>query len=693
MSTHDAQENWLRYQYARDRGHLEYMTLARICENMYLGGGRQWSPEDRKILEAQKRPAYEFNEIMPAINAAIGYQIQNRMDISYKPRGQGDANTALTLSKVVKQIADMQRLHWKETQVYSDGLIQQRGYYDVRMDFSKNVMGDISITIDDPLDVVPDPDAKAYDPNTWADVITTRWMLENEIESMYGKKAATLAAQTNADEEDFGSVDGEDVERNKFGTQDRSQTYYDAYTTDKKKTYARYRVIERQIAEHNLVECVIHPDTGEVFTKTMLSEQQLADMLAKGAQTVKRVRKQFRWIVSTCDVELHNEISPYEWFTKIPYFAYFRRGQTAGMVDNAIGPQEALNKAVSQYIHIVNTSANSGWLVEENSLTNMDTDGLRAQGAMTGLVIEYKKSTTPPQKIQPNQVPQGVDRMIDRATAAIKAATVPDAMRGVSENANESGVLFQSKQFAAQQGLAVPLDNLAFTRHMLATIILCLIQRYYDSYRVFRITETDPITGKQTDTVLEINKFDPETGSYLNDVTLGQYDVVITEVPMQVTFENSQFKQAMEMREKGIAIPDPVVIRYSNLADKNEVIEQMQAQQAPADPEKEAKAALIAAQTKKVEAETTAKKVETQYSGIQTAQVIATVPQTAGLADALLRSAGYEDMDVAPIYPEAPQGLPVADLPSNTNPITPANPGVGMNQGIETAALDGINPL
>ena len=75
--------------------------------------------------------------------------------------------------------------------------------------------------------------------------------------------------------------------------------------------------------------------------------------------------------------------------------------------------------------------------------------------------------------------------------------------------------------------------------------------------------------------VLEINKFDPATGTYLNDVTLGQYDVVVTEVPMQVTFENSQFEQAIKMREKGIAIPDPVVIRYSNLADKNEVIEQM----------------------------------------------------------------------------------------------------------------------
>ena len=50
MSDQTAQENWLRYQYGRDRGHYEYMELAKWCERMYLGGGRQWKAEDRAIL-------------------------------------------------------------------------------------------------------------------------------------------------------------------------------------------------------------------------------------------------------------------------------------------------------------------------------------------------------------------------------------------------------------------------------------------------------------------------------------------------------------------------------------------------------------------------------------------------------------------------------------------------------------------
>ena len=53
----------------------------------------------------------------------------------------------------------------------------------------------------------------------------------------------------------------------------------------------------------------------------------------------------------------------------VPYFAYFRRGRTGGMVDDAIGPQEIVNKAMSQIIHILSSSANGGWITEQGSIT------------------------------------------------------------------------------------------------------------------------------------------------------------------------------------------------------------------------------------------------------------------------------------------------------------------------------------
>lgn len=679
-----ARENWARFLYGKDRGHLQYMEQARKCEGMYLGGGRQWNEQAKATLEAEGRPWYEFNEIMPSVNSALGYQIQNRMDIAFRPRGgDSDMDKATIFGKVVRQIADQSFLHWHETQVYGDGLIQQRGYFDVRMDFDTNIKGDIHVETLDPLDVVPDPDAKTYDPDGWADVTVSRWWTLDLIEQRLGLAARDKAERTYDYGPDHGEADLE-TERNKFGTT-MARGMYDAYVNE--DGLKKYRIIDRQRWVYELTPCLVFPDSGEIKAIADMTKEQVEVATAKGAVAAKRMRKRIRWVVSTYSATLFDQYSPYEHFSIVPYFAYFRRGETRGMVDNGVGPQEALNKAVSQYVHIISSAANSGWIVEQNSLTNMDTDELESVGAATGLVLEHAKGTMPPSKIQPNRIPEGVDKFIDRATQALKDVTVPDSMRGLQGNA-VSGVAKQADQFASQQQLAVCLDNLAHTRHMLAVRLMKLIQRYYDSYRIFKITDTDPMTGKEVETLLEINKFVPETGEYLNDLTVGTYDVVISEQPMNVTFENSQFDQALAMRKEGVAIPDATVIRYSNLADKHDILANMQP--APADPTLEAKAELLKAQARKTDADTTATNVTAQYSAMQSAQVIAATPQTSPLADALLRSAGYVDHDAAPIVPQGTNPMAAMPIPTNTNPLTPVSPALGMDAGIETQRADGV---
>ena len=689
-----ARENWQRYGYGKDRGHIEYTEQAARCEGMYLGGGEQWLTADKVILNEQKRPFYEFNEVMPSVNSAVGYQIQNRMDIAFKPRGgKSDLQTATILQKVAMQIADSTNLHWLETKVFGDGLIEQRGYFDVRMNFDRNMKGDVTVFDLDPRDVIPDPDAKSYDPDKWADVIITRWLTLDEIEQIYGKKARDKAEQSNDHGQDFGDSD-EEVPRNRFGTVNTG--LYDAFGAEG-DGINRYRIIDRQKFVYEMTDCLVFPDSGDIHVMAHMAADSIQDAMSKGAVKARRMHRRVRWIVSTYSRTIHDEFSPYEHFTLVPYFAYFRRGKTRGMVDNAIGPQEALNKAVSQFVHIINTSANSGWVVEEDSLTNMDTEDLETVGAQTGLVLEFKKGSTKPDKIQPNSVPTGVDRLIDRATQALKDVTVPEAMRGIGGN-DEAGVAIQAKQFASQQQLATPLDNLAYTRKLLAQRILKLIQRYYDSYRIFRITEMDPMTGKPKEELLEINKFDPETGNYINDVTVGEYDVVISEQPMQVTFENSQFQQALEMRKAGIAIPDATVIRYSGLTDKHEILGNMQSQAAPPpDPKAEADAALKAAQAEKVKAETVEVRGRTMYSAMQSAQVVVAAPQTTAVADQMLGSQGFEDQDAGPAVAAlagdvpadaAPPGL----IPENTDPLTPVSPALGFADGIETPEADGMQP-
>ena len=103
------------------------------------------------------------------------------------------------------------------------------------------------------------------------------------------------------------------------------------------------------------------------------------------------------------------------------------------MVLNLLSPQEQLNKIESQELHIVNTTANSGWMVESGSLVGMTADDLEEHGAETGLVLEYQRGTTPPTKITPNQIPTGLDRIAAKAAGNIKVISgVNDSMLGLS---------------------------------------------------------------------------------------------------------------------------------------------------------------------------------------------------------------------------------------------------------------------
>lgn len=698
-----AADNWRRYRYGMERGHRAYTESARFLEGYYLGGqysgdgklqpGGHWTAADLEVLESQRRPAYETNQTMPALNSAFGYQISNRMDISFRPRsGAATKELAESRSKVAMQIAANNKLHWLESEVFQDGMIQQRGFFDCRMDFDDNDQGELRISVLDPLDVVLDADAKGYEPRTWSDVTVTRWLTLDEIEGLYGIEIRHKAEQSAiyCGDRDYGEQDNDGAERSKFALESGTPSDSEHGGNDVR----RLRIIDRQKWVREVMDVALFPGGDIRQLAGDETPEVLEQMRQSGAVITKRRAKRVRWSVSTRDVTLHDDWSPYDRFTVVPYFPYFRRGQTRGMVDNAVGPQRILDKAISQAIHIVNTTANSGWQMEQGQLTNMSAHQLQEQGASTGLVLERKAGSAVLQKITSNPMPHGIDRLIEIASTTLGEVTVPPAMRGIGAG-DEPGIAIQSRQHAAQQQLSVPLDNLARTRNMLADWFDYAISKYYTAERTFLITKTDPMTGKEQEDRLTINQLDPMSGLYLNDMTSGEYETVITEQPMQVTFENSQFTQAMEMRTAGIGIPDAAVVRKSNLSDKAEIIEQMQNAATPTDPLAEAKAALIKAQTRKTEADATNKNVEAMFSATNAANLIALTPAIAPPADGMLLSAGFVDANAAPGIPGAPPGTQgVEGLPSNTSPNFPPrlpSPVAGIDAGIEGGQITGVS--
>jgi hypothetical protein len=561
---------WSRYERARDNGHLEYVYMAQKCDDYYQG--QQWDADDEAALEAEGRPALTINTILPTVNTILGEQSTRRADIQFKPRRGGEEEVAHTLTKLYMQIADNNKLDWVEQQVFSDGLIMDgRGYFDVRMDFSDHVEGEIRITAKDPLDILIDPDAKDADPKTWNEVFETKWMTLDEIEELYGKKKAERLLFVAENGMSFGP-DSVEYQESRFGETENSNDHFGGGVPgdDEYRNVKSLRVVERQHKKLARTLFFVDPDTGDQRKCPEEWKEPRCTKFAKqyNLSLISKVVRRVRWTV-TCDkVVLHDDWSPYDQFTVVPFFCYFRRGQPFGIIRNLLSPQEQLNKIASQELHIVNTTANSGWMVESGSLIGMTADDLEEHGAETGLVLEYARGTNPPQKITPNSIPTGLDRIAAKAAANIQSISgINDSMLG-TDSAEVSGIAIQAKQNRGAIMIQVPLDNLRKSRQYLAESILNLIQAFYTEERVIQVTnEADPLKPREE---IVINEETPE-GRIINDLTLGEYDVIVATAPARDSFDEAQFAEAINLRQVGVAIPDDAIIEYSHLARKGEL--------------------------------------------------------------------------------------------------------------------------
>ena len=602
-----------RYERARDNGHLEYIETAKKCDAFYRGN--QWDPADVAILDDEGRPALTINTILPTINTVLGEQSTRRADVNFKPKGNGTQELADVLNKLYIHIADTNKLDWLESTVFADGLIQDRGYFDVRIDFTDHIQGEVRISTKDPLDILIDPDAKEYDPKTWNEIFETKWMSLDEIEEQYGQDAADklrVAAE-------YGNTMGQDsveYEETRYGDTYTGVEYNQSSTTnpEENRQMRAVRVIERQY--YQLKECTYYVDsvTGDMRQVPgnwgERKKKKFADEY--GLEIITRLDRKVRWTVTADKVVLHDDWSPYECFTIVPYFPYWRRGRPFGMVRNLISPQEQLNKISSQELHIVNTTANSGWIVETGSLNGMTADDLEEHGAETGLVLEYNRGSSPPAKIPPNQIPTGLDRLGQKAATNIKTISgISDAMLG-TDSPEVSGVAIQQKQNRGVLMIQVPLDNLQKTRQYLAEHVLRLIQAYYTEERLIQITdENDPM---KPEVPIVVNQVTPE-GDVINDLTLGEYKVVVGTMPARDNYDEVQFAEAISLRQVGVPIPDDLIVDYSHLAKKGEVaqrIRQMQGMEPMTEEQAQIQAFQAQAEIQKIQLEIAKMEAEVQ---------------------------------------------------------------------------------
>lgn len=583
-------QQWRMYTRARDAGHLDWVKEARKYDDFYVG--EQWEDDIVQTLDAQGRPHHTINLVLSTVNAVTGEYIRSRQDISFKPQGKGaSADTAKSLRFLFKQIALNNDSEYRERNVFLDGLIQDRGYFHYELDFSDSLEGEIRETILDPTDVILDPGAKEYDPATWSEVFISRWMTPEEIGALYGTEYVNLVDLAAANGT-FGHDSLEWEAPNFSGSHYNSEIFFEADSANIKRV-KRIRVIERQYRKLTRTAFLVDTNTGDMRrVPEGWTQEQLGAFLLRMQGEVDvmwKPERRIRRTITADRVLLHDGWSLFNTFSIIPFFPYFRRGRPFGLVRNLISPQEMLNKVTSQELHVVNTTANSGWMFRTGSLVNMDSDDLAKQGSKTGLVLEWQ-GETPPEKIQPNQIPTGLSEIGAKAGVFFREISgVNEAMLGAGRS--DSSKALESRRQGGLVQQEVIFDNLDYTRKLRAKFMLDVVQAYYTETRLITVFEKNE-DGDEIETQIDINQpvrqIDPRTQDAVemvkNDLTIGEYEVAITSVPRRDTYDEVLFEQLVQMREIGVQIPDHTIVENSQLPDRKEVAEQIKQIQGLAAP-------------------------------------------------------------------------------------------------------------
>lgn len=273
-----------------------------------------------------------------------------------------------------------------------------------------------------------------------------------------------------------------------------------------------------------------------------------------------------------------------------------------------------------------------------------------------------------------------------------------------------SGVQESAQIEQATQSLASLMDNFRAGRTRVGELLLSLIiEDMVGKEETVTIRGNAVVPDRQV--ILNQPAIDEATGvEYLtNDVQRTRLKVAMEDVPSTPSFRTQQLAamseafKAMPPDYQQVALPH--LLSLMDLPNKTEIIKAIQEVKDRPSPELEKikadndfrereltlKTELQGAQVKKMIADAVKVGTESAYAAMQAASVIATNPQVAPVADAVMASAGYKaptPFGDDPNYP-MPQGIPVQpmDVQQNTSPQLPPVPqqADGAMNGIETA--------
>lgn len=563
--------------------------------------GNQLTADEIAALQRRKQPPVVENMVKPKIDGLCGLERQTRTDPVCYPRTLKDDEAAQVATDVLRYVADDQKLDTKRSKVFEHMLCEGFGGVEVG---ARERRGVIDPTIEligwdrlffDPHSCQPDfSDANYLGYITWMD-------LDKAKERWPGKENILAEAMAR-------------------GTSDIYNTYDDkprwSYWSDSSRNRVRIVTMYHKAKVWERVVFTLSGDLEESAPSVYIDEDGQPE----------------------CPLILQS--------------AYVdRENDRYGIVRDMFTIQDEVNKRRSKFLHLVNTRQ-----VRVSRAFEGDQERIRREAARPDAV--FVADADEMEIVGTGDLSSGHFALLEEAKNALRGIGPNAHMQG-KQGEGQSGRAILAMQQAGMTEMAPLLDALRDFNIRVFRAIWNRVRQFWQAERWVRITDDEnsvrfagvnvpkaALAMQKIKQAVDEGKLDPQTAQQYayqvqSDPMMAQpanvladldVDIQIDEVQNTPTLHAEQFEQLVNLASSGMMqIPPELIIRASNLRDKQKLLDILKEQEQGAaqagQMQQEAAQRAMAADVAEKEASAANKAADAEYKQAKAQETLASIPR------------------------------------------------------------------
>ena len=503
-------------------------------EDLKFVNGDQWPVELQNSRNLESRPVLTINKLDTYCRQVTNQQRQQRPRIKvHATNTQADQKTAQVISGIVRHVEVNSNADHAYDNGFDYAVRMGWGYWRVNTKYVREDSFDQEIFIDpvdNPFTVYWDPNSIAPDGSDAEKCLITTMMPKEVFRQQFpGFDDGTSFTQRGTGDSQSEWITKEDI---------RLAEYF-------------YTVREKATLYHLSDGTMKFADGKDFFERISLAGMTVIDERPSFKKTIK-------WKKMTAIEVIEERDWPGRYIPVVPVYGRHvvigNKRKKFGMIRHAKDPQRMYNFWQTSLTESIALAPKAKWIMAEGQDEGHENEWAQANVKSTPY-LRYKQRdidgqpAPPPTRLQPEPPPAGV------ITAASTINDDLQAIMGIFDpnqipTGNISGKALNGQQQQIDLTNFDYYDNLTRSISHTGKIILDLIPKIYDSERVMRIIGDD---GKPE--LITLNER-TAVGKVLNDVTVGEYDVVMETGPGY----NSKRQEAVDSM-MGMLSADPSLMQ------------------------------------------------------------------------------------------------------------------------------------